>query len=136
MPPGRTWLIFLAILLTNFFLVRMILPSPDAPSVPYTLFRAEVEHGNVEAIFSRGESINGRFRSPVTYSPDGDTLAAADAEPVTDFSTTLPAFVDPGLEALLIANDVEIRAEPLQEGFNPLLMLLFGFGPALLLIGL
>lgn len=136
MPPRRTWIIFLGILLANYLLVRLLLPSPEAPPVPYTLFRAQVEQGNVEAIFSRGESITGRFRSPVTYSPERDTLAAAEAEPVTDFSTTLPAFVDPGLEALLIANAVEIRAEPLQEGFNPLLMLLFGFGPALLLIGL
>jgi cell division protease FtsH len=39
------------------------------------------------------------------------------------------------LEAFLIDNKVEISAEPIQEGGSPWVTLLFGFGPALLLIG-
>jgi cell division protease FtsH len=50
------------------------------------------------------------------------------------FTTELPAFVDPGLEKFLIDAGVEIRAVPIREG-NLLGTLLFGFGPALLLIG-
>src|SRR5690606_4897485 len=53
----------------------------------------------------------------------------------TTFSTTLPTFVDPGLEALLIDNGVEISAEPIQEGGSAWSLLIFGFGPAILLIG-
>ena len=52
-----------------------------------------------------------------------------------NFVTTLPAFVDPGLERFLIDNGVEISAEPIEEGGSALSTLLFGFGPALLLIG-
>ena len=40
-----------------------------------------------------------------------------------------------GLEALLIDKGVEIRAEPIQTGASPLTTLLFGFGPAIILIG-
>jgi cell division protease FtsH len=54
---------------------------------------------------------------------------------VSNFTTTLPSFVDPGLEAFLIENGVEISAKPIQEGGSPLATLLFGFGPALLFIG-
>ena len=47
----------------------------------------------------------------------------------------MPSFVDPGLEKFLIDNGVEISAKPIAEEGNPLLNLLFGFGPALLFIG-
>ncbi|MGH8019028.1 MAG: hypothetical protein ACREIA_12190 [Opitutaceae bacterium] len=50
------------------------------------------------------------------------------------FATHLPAFVDPGLETLLIQHGVEISAVPIQEEGNPLFSLLFGFGPAILII--
>src|SRR5918999_3903772 len=70
MPPGRTWLWFVGILLANYLLVRLLLPSPEAPlTVPYTLFKEEVRKGNVDAIYSRGEVITGRFENPVTYPP-------------------------------------------------------------------
>jgi cell division protease FtsH len=151
-PPGRTWLWFLGILLANYLLMRFFLPSPDAPvTVPYTLFKEEVAKGNVEAIHSQGETITGRFKTPVTYPPAGEKSAAPSGESktatergatpggapktVSNFTTTVPSFVDPGLERFLIDNGVEISAKPIQEDGNPLLTLLFGFGPALLFIG-
>ncbi|RIK88345.1 MAG: cell division protein FtsH [Planctomycetota bacterium] len=53
---------------------------------------------------------------------------------VDHFTTILPAFVDEGLEQYLIDHGVEIRAEPIHQGEGVLWTLLFGFGPALLLI--
>src|SRR4029450_5177751 len=74
MPPRRTWLWFVLVLLVNYVLVRLLLPSPGEPiTVPYTLFKAEVGKGNVQAIFSRGDTIKGRFAAPVTYPPADDT---------------------------------------------------------------
>ena len=166
-PPGRTWLWFLGILLANYLLMRFFVPGPDAPvTVPYTLFKEEVGKGNVEAIHSQGETITGRFKAPVTYPPAGEKNAApnresrkadeksaaptgqesqkaseAGASPrgapkaISNFTTTVPSFVDPGLEKFLIDNGVEISAKPIAEEGNPLLNLLFGFGPALLFIG-
>ncbi len=134
-PPRRIWLVFVLIVLANILLTRLFFPGPKPVKVPYTLFKQEVTRDNVATIYSRGESMTGRFRRPVTYPTKPDTLTSVRPKPVIDFSTTLPAFVDPGLESLLIAHGVEISAEPIQQG-NPWLGLLFSFAPALLLIGL
>jgi cell division protease FtsH len=135
MPPRRAWLTFVIILVVNFALVRFLFPGGDSPvKVPYTLFKQEVTKGNVEQIYSRGASLTGRFDTAVTYPSAADTASDAEPRAVTTFATTLPAFVDPGLEALLIANGTEISAEPIQGSGNPITTFLFGFGPALLLI--
>lgn len=192
MPPRRTWLWFVLILVLNYLLMRGLFPSDTEPvKVPYTLFKQEVANNNVAAIYSRGESIMGRFVRSVTYpqpapaateaavttqsaagqttnrppatpnagnanpapgkpasekSPGGvgasgksirERLVMSAQEPreVHHFTTTLPAFVDPGLEAFLIGHHVEISAEPIQQGRSSLATLLYGFGPAILIIG-
>jgi cell division protease FtsH len=149
MPPRRTWLWFALLILINFLVARHLVPGPESPViVPYTLFRAEVGKHNVEAIYSRGETLMGRFVTTVTYTPpdeqgrtrgaapeDQKKSASAPAKQVTHFVTTLPAFVDPGLEKFLIDNGVQIRAEPIQTERNSWATFLYGFGPALLIIG-
>src|ERR687894_2501487 len=139
MPPRRTWLWFALILLANFLLVRFLFPGPEAPvEVPYTFFKEEVRAGNVEAIYTQGDTVEGRFENPVTYPPKGEQGSRPDAPPSSTsrtFTTVLPSFVDPGLEELLIDNGVEISAEPIQEGGGLWQTLLFAFGPAVLLIG-
>ncbi|HET9948821.1 MAG TPA: ATP-dependent metallopeptidase FtsH/Yme1/Tma family protein, partial [Longimicrobiales bacterium] len=133
-PPGRrAWLTFLLILALNYLLVRTLFPPVEATTVPYTLFREQVVAGNVEAIYSRGGQITGRFESPVTYPAEPDSVSGRPQVEVTTFETVLPAFVDPGLEQLLIENGVEISAEPIEDG-SPWLTLLFGFAPAILII--
>ena len=151
MPPRRTWPWLLLMLVANFLIVRALMPSQDtAVTVPYTLFKEQVTKGNVQAIYSRGETLTGRFAAAVTYPPPAKESAASggqsppardgasrSAQPKTakTFKTTIPAFVGPGLEALLIDHGVEISAEPIEEGGSPWSTLLFGFGPAVLLIG-
>jgi len=147
MPPGKTWLWFMLILLTNFFLVRMLMPGAETPvTVPYTVFKEEVRKGNVVAIYGRADTITGRFASPITYSPAGDQHAASGKDPqsstrrgappktASTFETTLPSFADQGLEKFLIDNHVEISAEPIQEGGSAWATLFFSFGPALFFI--
>lgn len=135
MPPRSTWILFLIILAINYLLVRELFPGAESPvMVPYTLFKTEVTNGNVDEIYSRGERITGRFETPVQYPIEPDSASEAQSREVTHFETTLPSFIDPGLEALLIENEVEISAEPIQEGGSLWPMLLFGFAPALLII--
>src|SRR5215216_6353493 len=139
MPPRRTWLWFALIVLANFLLVRFLFPGPEAPvEVPYTFFKEEVRAGNVEAIYTQGDTVEGRFENPVTYPPKGERGSepgSTASRTSKNFTTVLPSFVDPGLEDLLIENGVEISAEPIQEGGGLWQTLLFAFGPALLLIG-
>ena len=149
MPPRTTWLTFAVILALNYFLMRVLFPpSDDAITIPYTIFKQQVEQGNVEEIYSQGASIEGRFVEAVTW-PTPEALEQEQAreqdrplapflptsEPQTSgtFTTTLPAFVDPGLESFLIEHDVEISAIPIQNG-SPWATLLFGLGPAILII--
>src|ERR1043166_6139474 len=166
MPPGRTWLWLIAVLVANYLMVRLLFPNPQgAITIPYTFFKEQVSKGNVESIYSQGESITGRFKAPVTYPPPEEKKAGTEgksstgaeknppaakqppppalrgvppkAEPRTanTFATTLPTFVDPGLEKFLIEHGVEISAKPIEEGGNPVTTFLLGFGPALLFIG-
>lgn len=141
-PPRKTWLTFLIILLINYLLMKFLFPGPDEPvTIPYTTFKEEVAKGNVKAIYSQGTSIEGRFAAPITWSPASSSEAApyswqpSQSEPrtVDTFTTELPEFVDPGLETFLINHNVEISAVPIRQG-SFLATLLFGFGPALLII--
>ena len=145
-PPRNTWGWFLILLFVNYLLAKYLFPSPEAPvTVPYTLFKEEVGRHNVAAIFSQGETISGRFKQPVTHplpsgegaSAKGERSAAPQepARPVDSFTTALPSFVDPGLEAFLIDHGVEISAKPIQEERSLLATILFSFGPGLLFIG-
>lgn len=148
LPSGRIWFWLFAILALNYFLGSYFFPGPDADvKIPYTLFKQQVKVGNVQEIFATGMSVTGTFKKTVTLPGAGDsTSEAADKgetrsilnrnKPVDvkNFTTELPAFLDSGLETLLIEHGVVIRAEPLSDGGNPLLTFLILFGPALLII--
>jgi cell division protease FtsH len=112
MPPRRSWLWFALILLANFLLFGFLFPGPETPvEVPYTYFKEQVRTGNVEMIYSQGDSVEGRFEEPLTYPPKGKEGSEPDSEPSRtsrSFTTVLPSFVDPGLEKVLIDNGVEI----------------------------
>jgi cell division protease FtsH len=133
-PPRRAWLTFLVILAANFLLMRYFFPSANAPvKVPDTLFKEQITKRNVHDIYSRGESLTGHFRTAVPYRAPRDSARGVAATNVTAFATTLPAFVDAGLETLLIENGAEISAQPIDDGGNPITTFLFGFGPTILI---
>ncbi len=140
-PPRRTWLTFLILLFLNYLLMRFLFPEPGQPvTIPYTTFKEEVAKGNVKAVYSQGTSIEGRFAAPITWPPKGGDaesglqgLPRSEPRTADTFTTELPAFVDPGLETFLVDHKVEIGAVPIREG-SPWLTLLYGFGPAILII--
>jgi len=142
LPPRGAWAVFLALLFVNYLLARYLFPGPDEPiKIPYTVFKESAANGNVVAIYSRGTSIEGRLKAPMTWPREAAAKGQGPKgmppqQPRTSetFTTELPAFVDPGLEAFLIDHHVEMSAVPIREG-TALSTLLFGFGPAILLIG-
>ena len=139
-PSGRIWFWILGILALNYFIGKYFFPDPEAPAkIPYTLFKAEAEKGNVSEIYATGLSLSGTFKDTVTVPPL--KAAARDSADIksktvkaTKFTTELPAFLDPGLETLLVAEGVVIRAQPLDDSSNPLWSFLILFGPAILII--
>jgi hypothetical protein len=141
MPPRKSWGLFALILLINYLLVRLLFPSPDAPvTVPYTVFKQEVAKGNVTMIYSKGNNVEGKFAAPVTWPPaehretvPSSLFPVAKPRAVQIFATTLPEFVGPDFEKFLTDHKVEISAVPMQNG-SGWATLLYGFGPALLII--
>jgi cell division protease FtsH len=139
-PGGRRFWTVLALLLAiNYLASALALAPPDRIDVPYTLFREQVQRGNVAEVVATGDRIEGRFEKEVTYEPPPrpNQPATREQEPRTGtlFTTQRPAFADDGLIELLLDNDVVVNAEPPDQA--PVWQqLLFGFGPTFLLVAL
>jgi len=148
MPP--VWVFFILLGAVNFAVSRVLLPAPSSITIPYSVFTAQVDAGNVEVVTSAGDGITGRFRTAVTYPaaaaapvPDANApatppAASADTEGPSrtsrQFETRRPAFADQDLERRLDAKGVVVRAVD-KGGSSWWFNLLLGFGPTLLLIG-
>src|SRR5204863_530069 len=127
--PQAWWLTVLVAMVANWALMRAFAPEPSYVNIPYTLFKEQVQAGNVEEVTSQGDAIQGTFKKEVTYPHEGPTKHTA-----LRFKTLLPAFANPGLETLLEQKGVVITARPLDEARPLWQNLVFGFGPTLLLI--
>jgi cell division protease FtsH len=133
-PRSRALLAFFAGLLVLNLLISFLTGAPpDRPRVPYQpFFLEQVEAGNVEAITSREDSIEGELKKPMTYDPPGDDKPVE----VDRFKTQVPAFIDrTGLTKLLTDREVVINARAPDAGRSFLLSLLLGLAPALVLVG-
>jgi len=136
-PPHRFrsfWIFFAALLAVNWILVFVMQPAGQprvkVPFSPY--FLDQVEAGQVKSISSKGDTIQGTFKSKVRYPPDDNN-----ATPTTLFSTQVPAFWNnASLTSLLQREGVEVNAQNPNPGTSVLAEILLGFGPTLLLIGL
>lgn len=136
-PPYKVWLWFIGLFILNYFVGKYVADSiSDLEKIPYTVFKEEVLKHNVKEIYSKGSSLTGNFINKVTVPTIESNGLTTDTTyvKVIHFTTELPSFIDPGLEALLIENGVTIRAEPIQEEQNPFLSFLMMFGPTLLII--
>jgi cell division protease FtsH len=116
----------LALLAVNWVVSSNVSDAPEPAPVPYTLFRVQVERGNVTEVTSKRDEIQGRFRTAIP-------VAGGNAR---YFETVRPSFAeDDRLLELLIANGVSVNARPLLSERPLWLSLVVGFGPALLLVG-
>ena len=133
----RFWITLLVLLAINWLLAPLLLPeAQDRVTVPYTFFKQQVATGNVSEITSQGDAIQGAFKQAVP-DPNPPQNQSQGQTPATyaKFETIKPAFDDPELLALLEQNSVVINAKSLDQPRSPLLTLLVGFGPTLLLLG-
>src|SRR5438132_11814346 len=132
-PTRRWWLGALALFALNYLLVSFLLPPPTTQrvAIPYTLFKQQVDAGNVAAITATADQIQGRFKQPVSYTAPNTSPAVS----VAAFSTVQPTFSDPGLETQLEQQGVVVNATSLDQTTPWWLNLLLGFGPTILLIG-
>jgi cell division protease FtsH len=128
-PFGRRWLyLILALLAFNVIFAQIFTPHTDRVEVPYTFFLDQVGNGNVSEVNSRGETIKGEFKKPMT--PEKGVQAEK------AFETVRPDFAqDDDLFAQLKANHVTVDAETPGGGPGTLATLFIYFGPTLLLVG-
>ncbi|MEO6797899.1 MAG: ATP-dependent zinc metalloprotease FtsH [Candidatus Dormibacter sp.] len=120
---------FLTILLVglavNWFLMFALSGGPKRVTVPYSTFIEQVQAGNVKALNAQDNALQGEFKKSVKSGSTSGVL----------FLTQRPVFAQADLEAMLAQNHVPVTAHPPGSGQSPLLGLLLGFGPVLLLVG-
>ena len=128
-PRSRRWIwIAVAAIAVNWLLVSVLFRSPTAPSVSYSAFRAQVTADNVAKLTSKGDTIEGTFRTPIDDTEGGH-------KNVTAFKTQRPTFADDQLLEVLLSDHVIVNAQPLSTATAWWVTLLLSFGPAILLVG-
>jgi cell division protease FtsH len=132
-PPRSRWWVAAAVvvclLALNLWISSRAL-SPNAPvRIPYSpTFLSQVQAGNVKEISSKGDSIQGTFKTKVRY-PANATAAS------TSFATQVPSFANnQQLSSTLQSKGVTIDAQQPNTGPSTLTSIIVGFGPTLLLI--
>jgi cell division protease FtsH len=136
-PPHRWrgfWIFFVALLALNWLSVLVFQPSTQprvkVPFSPY--FLQKLEAGQVKSISAKSDTIQGTFKSKITYPPNQKKPT-----PTTLFSTQVPTFWNNNtLTQLLQSKNVQVNAQNPNPGESVLEELLLGFGPTLLIFGL
>ena len=131
-PPHKRpslWAALALLLALDWFIVLAYQPSPVARvTVPYSYFVSQIQDSNVASVTAQGSAIQGTFRHRITYPARNGTATAY-------FRTNRPAFADDHLLTSLLKEGAVVNAKPLASGSNPLLTLLGGVLPTLLLVG-
>lgn len=127
--PPSAWLVAIVLLfILIFFVFRQ--PTSVGSPVEYSFFRQQLEDGNVKDVKFYGEIVTGTWKNvPENPKPNGGTLKP-------EFNTTVPepAMRDSKLVDLLREKQVRIAAETREVGMGGQQIILFLFGP-LMLIG-
>jgi len=122
----RFWVVLLGGLALNWILMFALAGPPKRVTLPYTTLVEQVSAGNVKSLNAQDNALQGEFKKSVTSGSSSGTL----------FQTQRPVFAKDDLVAMLAAQKVPVTADPPGSGQSPLLGLLLGFGPTLLLVGL
>ncbi len=135
-PPHRLrsfWMVLLVLLAINWISVLAFAPAGQprvkVPFSPY--FLGQVQAGEVKSISSKGDTIQGTFKTKLRY-PSSDAKATA----TTLFSTQVPTFwSNAELTDLLRTKGVQVNAQSTATSTSILAEILLGFGPTLLIVG-
>ena len=124
----RFWVLIFLLLVVNLVVTSIIeaVSQPPSVTIPYNVFLAQIDAGNVVTITATGDAIVGTVKKAVSAGP-GKASA-------TTFSTQRPGFASDNLEATLLKNNVSILAEPPNPPAPLWETLLLSFGPALLFV--
>ncbi len=131
--PNWIWpAAWLLILLWLFFWVPNQLSGfgSDQPiEIPYSEFYNQVTSDNVQQITIEDQTVSGTVKQAIVWPRDASVAARTS----TSFTTTLPPVNDPDLLQTLRDHNVTVTSQVTQT--SPILVLLFNWGPLLLLLG-
>jgi cell division protease FtsH len=138
-PPHRRagflWFVLVLIAL-NWLSLLLFQPSTTSEqrvTVSFNpFFLKEVQEGEVKAISTKGDNVEGDFKAKLRY-PASDKKAT----PTKLFATEIPTFWNGSqLSTLLKEKGVEVNAKSTTTSESLLEELLLGFGPTLLIVGI
>src|SRR6202453_2841049 len=137
-PPHRLrgfWYFVIALIALNWLSVLFFHPraGEERVTVPFSpYFLTQVKATKVETISSKGDTIEGKFKTKLKY-PVNDAKATRTKR----FAPQVPSFWNGAqLSALLQEKGVRINAESTTTSESLLEEILLGFGPTLLIVGL
>jgi cell division protease FtsH len=129
------WWFVLGLLAINWISVLLIGPVSTQPrvTVPFSpYFLKQLDAGNVRSVNTKADAIQGTFTHKLRF-----PATSKKATPTTLFATQVPAFWNNNqLTAELRSEHVQINATSPTNSESPLLELLLGFGPTLLIVGI
>jgi cell division protease FtsH len=105
--PVAPWAWTLAAYLVVTVVLSLISHGPARVTIPYTVFREQVEAGNVAAVRTNGVHLQGTFKHLLRWPFGG---AAKSQRSYRAFATVLPPFPDPTLWPLLLKEKVVLTA--------------------------
>jgi cell division protease FtsH len=127
--PKRRWITAAAwvigyLVLFGVLTIQDRLSGPQA--IPYTEFKAQVAKKNVEELFARGDSIQGKLKNAAPVPGEQKVT-------YQQFTTERPTFASDDLLAELTDGGAAVRATPVVQQRGILTNLLMSFAPLLLL---
>jgi cell division protease FtsH len=135
-PPrrgfGPIWWLLIAMLISNW-VIASTLPTRSSPTrltIPYSVFRTQVQKRNVATVTATGETIQGELRTAIRY-PIGKTGKSS-----KDFKAERPVFANDQIFQQLLNGGATVGAEPTKSSTPPWETILIYFGPTILLVGL
>jgi cell division protease FtsH len=139
--PRWVWpLVWIILLGWTFFRLQDMVSGSfgDQPvNVAYSFFYDQVSSGNVDQVLFQDNQVRGTFKAAVRYPEEGSPLLeqGITQQTANSFTTTLltDSVPDPSLTQVLHEKGVTIIAQTVEQ--SPILVLLYSFGPILLLLG-
>ncbi|MFF5142498.1 ATP-dependent zinc metalloprotease FtsH [Streptomyces sp. NPDC013157] len=125
---GGWWRLIVTALVV-YLLANLVLSYFDQanePTISYTEFSKQVNDGNVEKIYAKGDSIQGQLKKE-QKNPEG-------SGDYTKFNTERPSFAGDDLWTSLTKHDVTVTAEPVVQHRSFLANLLISLAPIIILV--
>jgi cell division protease FtsH len=125
---GGWWRLIVTALVV-YLLANLVLSYFDQanePTISYTEFSKQVNDGNVEKIYAKGDSIQGQLKKE-QKNPEGDGN-------YTKFNTERPSFAGDDLWTSLTKHNVTVTAEPVVQHRSFLANLLISLAPIIILV--